>query len=87
MKRHHPRVKCHALPIALALCLVTIPTVHAADHVDIKDWLARSGVRLVAVEFYATWCKPCMDAMPRLPSPHRGPGEAGVGLGRIHDPV
>ena len=20
---------------------------------------------MVAVEFYATWCKPCMDAMPR----------------------
>jgi thiol-disulfide isomerase/thioredoxin len=37
----------------------------AGERLDVQDWLARPGVRLVAVEFYATWCKPCMDAMPR----------------------
>ncbi len=37
----------------------------AGETLNVQDWLARPGVRLVAVEFYATWCKPCMDAMPR----------------------
>ncbi len=37
----------------------------AGESLQIGDWLARPGVRLVAVEFYATWCKPCMEAMPR----------------------
>ncbi|MFM2152589.1 MAG: hypothetical protein RL199_1024, partial [Pseudomonadota bacterium] len=32
---------------------------------DVPGWLSRSGVKAVAVEFYATWCKPCMEAMPR----------------------
>ena len=37
----------------------------AGETLNVQDWLARPGVRLVAVEFYATWCKPCMEAMPR----------------------
>lgn len=32
---------------------------------DLEALLARPGVRAVAVEFYATWCKPCMAAVPR----------------------
>ena len=32
--------------------------------------LDRSGVKLVAVEFYATWCKPCMAAVPRWKALH-----------------
>ncbi len=32
---------------------------------DIDAWLRRPGVKLVAVEFYATWCEPCVRAVPR----------------------
>ncbi len=52
----------------LALVLLTTllaTSARAADDLDIRDWLSRPGVRAVAVEFYATWCKPCMAAMPR----------------------
>ncbi len=37
---------------------------------DIESLLERSGVKLAAVEFYATWCKPCMDAVPRWKALH-----------------
>ena len=50
------------LPLLMLLCLSQSAF---AQGVDVRDWLGRPGVRLVAVEFYATWCKPCMEAMPR----------------------
>ena len=37
---------------------------------EIESLLNRSGVKLVAVEFYATWCKPCMAAVPRWKALH-----------------
>ena len=37
---------------------------------DREALLDRSGVKLVAVEFYATWCKPCMAAVPRWKALH-----------------
>ncbi|MCB9797894.1 MAG: SUMF1/EgtB/PvdO family nonheme iron enzyme [Alphaproteobacteria bacterium] len=37
---------------------------------DIDGWLRRPGVKLVAVEFYATWCKPCMEAVPKWKALH-----------------
>ena len=35
---------------------------------DIEKELARPGVKLVVVEFFATWCEPCMAAVPELES-------------------
>ena len=46
------------------------PGAAAAQGLDIEAWLARPGVKLVAVELYATWCKPCMDAVPRWKALH-----------------
>lgn len=37
---------------------------------DLKGWLGQSGVKLVAVEFYATWCKPCMKVVPKWKALH-----------------
>ena len=37
----------------------------ASDNLEVQNWLERPGVRLLVVEFYATWCKPCMAAVPR----------------------
>jgi len=48
---------------ALTTALLSPATVLAAG-LDVRGWLDRPDVRLVAVEFYATWCKPCMEAVP-----------------------
>ena len=50
--------------IVMLLALLSSP-VSANSELKLHDWLARPNVRMVAVEFYATWCKPCMEAMPR----------------------
>lgn len=41
-----------------------------AQGLNVEDWLRRPGVKLVAVEFYATWCKPCMEAVPKWKALH-----------------
>src|SRR5687767_1466197 len=63
--------------VLFALFGVASPVAHAGQGLDIDAWLTKPGVRLVAVEFYATWCKPCMDAVPRWKALHekyRGQG-------------
>lgn len=48
-----------------------------AGELDVRGWLDRPGTRLLAVEFYATWCEPCMKAVPRWKALHekyRGQG-------------
>ncbi|MBI2376741.1 MAG: PEGA domain-containing protein [Deltaproteobacteria bacterium] len=57
---------------ALALSLVLFAPVSAlaSGGLDVEGWLARPGVKLLAVELYATWCKPCMDAVPRWKALH-----------------
>jgi len=42
----------------------------AGDGLDVKDWLSRPGVKLLAVEFYASWCGPCKKAVPRWKALH-----------------
>jgi len=64
---------------ALVLAL-SAPAVVAAETVDVKSWLGRTGVRLVAVEFYATWCKPCMEAIPRWKALHEKYRDQGLRL-------
>jgi thiol-disulfide isomerase/thioredoxin len=49
----------------LALLLIVPRRADAGENLNVQDWLGQPGVRLVAVEFYATWCEPCMKAMPR----------------------
>ncbi len=41
------------------------PSPASAAGLDVRGWLDRPGVKLLAVELYATWCKPCMAAVPR----------------------
>lgn len=59
-----------ALLSPAALLLTVLPAAALAAGLDIDAWLRRPGVRLVAVEFYATWCKPCMAAVPRWRALH-----------------
>ena len=32
---------------------------------DGEEQLGRAGTKVLAVEFYASWCKPCMEAVPK----------------------
>jgi thiol-disulfide isomerase/thioredoxin len=52
-----------SLLVALALSTLGVPARGA--ELDLERWLAEPGVRLVAVDFYAEYCAPCMDAVPR----------------------
>ena len=52
----------------------------AGDSLDVEKWLNRPGVRLLAVEFYATWCKPCMEAVPRWKKLHEKYRDKGLRL-------
>ncbi len=64
-----------AAPLLLAaavalLGLATPSPAAAAEGFDLRAWLDRPGTRLIAVEFYATWCVPCMAAVPRWKALH-----------------
>lgn len=50
----------------------------SSDPLDVQAELSRPGVKLVAVEFYATWCKPCMEAVPRWKKLHQKYGSKGL---------
>ncbi len=61
------------MKLLFQLCLIVTLAVIAGDAggfetLDVKSWLAKPGVKLVAVEFYSTWCKPCMEAVPKWES-------------------
>jgi sulfatase modifying factor 1 len=66
--------------ILVALVLVLgggLRPARADRGLDVERWLTRPGVKLLAVEFYATWCKPCMEAVPKwraLHEKYRGQG-------------
>ncbi len=67
------------LLLALALTLWAVSA--AADEgLTIDKELDRPAVRLVAVEFYATWCKPCMEAVPKWKALHEKYRDKGLRL-------
>ena len=45
-------------------------SVSATEKLDVAQWLNRPNVKVIAVEFYATWCSPCMEAVPRWKALH-----------------
>jgi len=61
----------------LVLC---VRPVFAGDGLDVKDWLTRPGVKLLAVEFYASWCGPCKKAVPRWKKLHEQYRDQGLRL-------
>ncbi|MCK6545349.1 hypothetical protein L6R52_05730 [Myxococcota bacterium] len=58
-----------AIVVLFALSLAPSSAI-AGDSLDLRAWLDRPGVKLVAVELYATWCKPCMDAVQKWKALH-----------------
>ena len=69
------------LTLALGLLFALAATPARADEgLSIDKELDRPGVRLVAVEFYATWCKPCMEAVPKWQALHEKYRDKGLRL-------
>ena len=66
--------RTHRWTIAVALAFATLigsaGVANAGGRLDIREWLHRPGVKVVAVEFYATWCKPCMESVARWKALH-----------------
>src|SRR5687768_263679 len=65
---------------ALAVLLPWQTAIAGSDSLDLDAWLRRPGVKLLAVEFYARWCKPCMEAVPRWKALHEKYREEGLRL-------
>ena len=67
----------------LLLFLLVFSTVSAWDEFNqysIADELKKPGVKLVAVDFYATWCKPCNEAIPKWKKLQEKYGDKGLKL-------
>ncbi|MBX2811715.1 MAG: PEGA domain-containing protein [Myxococcales bacterium] len=64
----------------LAFNAASQTSVAKANDLELRDWLDRPGVKLLAVEFYATWCKPCMEAVPRWRKLHEAHRKDGLRL-------
>lgn len=66
--------------LPLVLILIAASPSYAGDGPDVKDWLSRPGVKLLAVEFYASWCAPCKKAVPRWKALHETYRDRGLRL-------
>lgn len=56
---------CAVLLTALFMVMLCPKVARADDDLNIEEMLKQPGVKLLAVDFYATWCKPCMAAIPK----------------------
>ena len=64
----------------LVVVLLAARPAYAGDGLDVKDWLSRPGVKLLAVEFYASWCGPCKKAVPQWKALHEKYRDHGLRL-------
>jgi outer membrane protein OmpA-like peptidoglycan-associated protein/thiol-disulfide isomerase/thioredoxin len=65
----------------LVLCgLLALSSRVDASELDVAAWLQRPGVKLLVVEFYATWCEPCMRAVPKWRALHEKHRDDGLRL-------
>lgn len=59
---------------------LTVGATDRSGEIVPHDWLARPGVKLLAVEFYADWCVPCKKAVPRWQALREKYGPRGLRL-------
>ena len=64
----------------LMLLVIAARPAFADDGLDVRDWLSRPGVKLLAVEFYASWCGPCKKAVPQWKALHEKYRDQGLRL-------
>jgi len=58
------------LVISVVVLLASVTPCRADEDVGLGSIIAQPGVKLVAVEFWAEWCKPCMESVPRWQELH-----------------
>ena len=66
------------LPFLLVFC--TLSAWDEFNQYSIADELRKPGVKLVAVDFYATWCEPCNAAIPKWKKLQEKYGDKGFKL-------
>ena len=69
--------------VAFLLFMLVFGTLSAWDEFNqysIADELKKPGVKLVAVDFYATWCEPCNAAIPKWKKLQEKYGDKGFKL-------
>ena len=72
----HPRIAAFALIAAIFFA----PSAHAGQPLDIEAELAIPGVKLLVVDFYASWCPPCVKAIPKWEALRQKYGAQGLRL-------
>ena len=70
MLSFRPRASSVVLAVVLPAVALAAMSASAEGKLDVPKWLNRPNVKLLAVEFYATWCTPCMEAVPRWKALH-----------------
>jgi len=65
--------------LVVMLLLISRPG-FAGDGLNVREWLVRPGVKLLAVEFYASWCGPCTKAVPQWKALHEKYRDQGLRL-------
>ncbi|MCK6546387.1 redoxin domain-containing protein, partial [Myxococcota bacterium] len=65
--------------VVLGVSVLAASSAHA-QSLDVEAWLRKPGVKLVAVELYARWCKPCIEAVPRWKALHEKYRDDGLRL-------
>jgi hypothetical protein len=66
--------------VAFLVALFLARPALAGDGLDVREWLSRPGVKLLAVEFYASWCGPCKKAVPQWKKLHEAYRDRGLRL-------
>lgn len=57
---------------------LTTSTVKTVDYSELEDYLSKSTAAITVVNFWATWCKPCIKELPYFEKIHAKYDQAGV---------